>query len=84
MLLITAVPDPDLEIREGGGGGGNPHPEISKGGGEVRSPKNFFPPVDPQFGLKIRGGRVPRGPSPGSITVTGLGQGNARQSIQLV
>ena len=43
MLLITAVPDPDFDIRGRGGGGG-------------RAPKNCFRPVHPQFGLKIRGG----------------------------
>ena len=47
-LIITAVLEPDLEIRWGGG----------------RSPKNFFPPFGPQFGLKIGGGA-----SPGSATV---------------
>ena len=43
------MPDPDLEIREGGGGGG---------GG---LPKNVFRPFRPQFGLKIKGA-APRAP----------------------
>ena len=44
-LCDAAVPDPDLEIREGGGG---------------QSPKRlFFGPFGPQFGLKIRGRAPP-------------------------
>ena len=74
------MPDPDLEIsvcvcvcRGGGGGGG--------GGGGWRSSrplvkrgvvsKNIFRPLEPQFGLKIRGGGggdSEPGPSPGSST----------------
>ena len=38
----------------GKGGSGHPDPEI-RGGGQ--SPKNFFPLFEPQFGLKIKGGR---------------------------
>ena len=53
----------------GGGGGGNSDPEIREG---PVSPKNFFRPFGPQFGLKIRagggGGACPPGPSPGSVT----------------
>ena len=48
-----AVLDPDLEIRDGGGS----------------LQKKFFPPFGPQFGLKLRGGPGPSGPSPGSATV---------------
>ena len=44
-----AVPDPDLGVMGGGGGGW--------------SPKNFFGPSGPQFGLKIRGAGPP-GPLP--------------------
>ena len=51
--------DPDLQIR----GGGHPDPEIKAG----VSQKNFQP-FGPQFGLKIRGGPAPPGPSPGSAT----------------
>ena len=53
ILLIRryAVGDPDLQIRGGGGGSGHPDPEIRSG----QSPKNFFRPFGPQFGLKIRG-----------------------------
>ena len=44
------MPDPAFEIRGRGGGGGkggsHPDPYI-KGGG--RSPKKFFPPLEPQF-----------------------------------
>ena len=52
--------DPHLPTRRGGlqtRGGGHPDPEIMGREGR-RSPKIFF-----QFGLKIRGGRVP-GPPP--------------------
>ena len=35
MLLITAVPDPDLKLGEAGGGG-HPHSEISGGGGSKK------------------------------------------------
>ena len=50
----------------GGRGGGHPDPEIKAGGAGV-SKKNFQP-FGPQFGLKIRGGPAPPGPSPGSAT----------------
>ena len=36
----------------GGGGKGHPGPEIREG---AQSPKKFFGPVGPQFGLKIKG-----------------------------
>ena len=49
------MPDPDPEKRGGGGVGG-------------RSPKKFFWPFGPQFGLKIRVEGGPPGPSPGSTT----------------
>ena len=46
-LIITAVPDPDLEIRSGGG---HPDPYIRGGGAGT---KNNFPPFGPQFGLPL-------------------------------
>ena len=49
----TPVQDLDLEIRRGGG--------VSK--------KKCFQPYGSQFGLKIRWGAGPPGPSPGSATV---------------
>ena len=62
---VRTVPDPDLEINKvGGGGGSHPDPEIR---GD-QSPKNFFQPFGPQFGLKIRGCLSPPGPSPRSAT----------------
>ena len=48
------MPDPDLEMTGGGGWGGG-----------VRSPKKFFWPFGPQFGLKMRGWA---GASPQSAT----------------
>ena len=63
----STVPDPDLEIwdkREEGGGRSS---RLLDGGGGG-SPKNFFRPFGPQFGLKIRG----RGSSPGSATALAL------------
>ena len=54
----VTVPDPDLEISSR---------PLDKGGG--RSPKTFFLPFGPQFGLKIRGGVGTRGPSSGFATV---------------
>ena len=51
--MSLAVLDPDLEIKGGGGG---------IGVGAVS--KKMFPPFEPQFGLKIKGG----GTSPGSAT----------------
>ena len=60
------MPDPDLEIC-GEGGGGHPNSEIR--GGPPVSPPNFFRPIGPQFGLKIKwggGGARRPGPSPGS------------------
>ena len=59
------MPDPNLEIRVVGWGDGHPEPEISGGGDQ--SPKIFFQPFGPQFGLKIRGA----GPSPRFATVNG-------------
>ena len=41
-----------------------------KAGGWGRSPKIFFRPFGPQFGLKMRGGAGPLGPSPGSGCTT--------------
>ena len=49
----------------GGGGGVHPDPEIR---GWPGLKKKFFRPFGPQFGLKIRGGHGPPGPSPGSPT----------------
>ena len=54
--LPLTVADPDLQVIWGEGG--HPDPEIRGGGGF----KKFFPPLGPQFGLKIRGGRTPRAP----------------------
>ena len=59
------MPDPNLEIRVVGWGDGHADPEISGGGDQ--SPKIFFQPFGPQFGLKIRGA----GPSPRFATVNG-------------
>ena len=56
------MPDPDLEIREGGS---HPGPEIR--GGVVIS-QNIFSPFRPQFGLQNKGGPGPPDPSPGSST----------------
>ena len=53
VFMSLAVPVPDLEIKGGGGGG--------VGVGAVS--KKIFPPFEPQFGLKIKGGT-----SPGSAT----------------
>ena len=63
IFWIRAVPDPDLEIC-GEGGGGHPNSEIR--GGPPVSPPNFFRPIGPQFGLKIKwgGGGAPPGPLP--------------------
>ena len=41
-----------------GGGGGHPDPEIRG----ARPQKICFRPLGPHFGLKIRGGHVPRAP----------------------
>ena len=59
---MSALTDPDLEIR--GGGSGHPDPEIR---GE-QSPKTLFLPLGPQFGLKIGGGGGPSASSPRSAT----------------
>ena len=52
------VLDPDLQMGGGGGEGSGGHPDPEKMGGEVSKEFffNFFPPLGPQFGLKIRGG----------------------------
>ena len=47
--FTITVPDPDLEM----GGGGQSSRLLDRGG---RSPKNFFLPFGPQFGIKIWGG----------------------------
>ena len=56
------MPNPDLDIT---GWPGHPDPEIRKRGGGGTVSKNFFRPLGPQFGLKIRRGA---GPYPGSAT----------------
>ena len=63
-LIITAVLDPDLEIRLGGGGGAHPVPYIR---GAVS--KKFFSALLASVWSKNRGGGGPSGPSPGSATV---------------
>ena len=59
------MPDPDLQI---GGGGSHPDPEMR---GRAVSKKNVQP-FRPQFGLKIKEGAGPPGPSPGSATVLSI------------
>ena len=51
------MPNPDLEIT---GWPGHPDPEIRKRGGGGTVSKNFFRPLGPQFGLKIRRGALHR------------------------
>lgn len=51
--LAKSELDPDLDIR--GGERGNSHPDPNKRAGG-QTPKKFFQPFGPQFGLKIRGG----------------------------
>ena len=51
------MPDPDLEIREGGS---HPGPEIRGGGGVIS--QNIFSPFRPQFGLQNKGGLGPQTP----------------------
>ena len=62
--------DPDLEIGVGvvgGGGSSRPDPEIRG----AQSPKNYFRPFRPQFGIKIRGGGTGSpGPSPRNVLRT--------------
>ena len=60
---FVSVEDPGLQIR---GMPSNPDHDIRRGG---RSPKKISRPFGPQFGLKIREGPVPPGPSPGSATL---------------
>ena len=57
------MPDPDLGIREGGGA---VIQTLRQGGGGGL--QKFFRPLQPQFGLKIRGSPGPPGPSNGSLT----------------
>ena len=59
---FASVADPDLPIKGGGGGLGGGHPDLEIRG-EGQSPKNFFPPFGPQFGLKM-GGCGPPGTLP--------------------
>ena len=67
MMMFVTVPDPDFE-RRGGGGGDHLGPSIR--GGRDWSPKKFFRPLGPQFGLKIEGGGAGLpGRFPGSATV---------------
>ena len=58
--------DPHLEIKGGGGGGGG-------------SPKIFFGPFGPQFGVEIRGGggAGPRAPPLNPPLLTTLAQINS-------
>ena len=61
-----AMANPDLQIREGPS---HPDPEImgrGGGGGERGTclQKKFFRPFGPQFGLTIKRGGGPPGPSP--------------------
>ena len=57
IVLLTAVADPDLQMR----GGGHPDPRDNGGGAGLR--KDFFLPFGPHFSRKIRGGPVaPRAP----------------------
>ena len=66
LSLNSTVADLDLQIK--GGGETAIQTVRYEGGGGLK--KNFFRSFGPQFGLKIRGGRAPPGPSPGSaITV---------------
>ena len=55
------------------GGPGHPDPEIKgggkEGGGEAVSKKFFLVPLEPQFGLKVRGTPGLPGPSSGSASV---------------
>ena len=51
------MPDPDLEIRGGGGGRRSSRP-LERGGGSLQ--KHCFRSLEPQLGLKIRGGPDPR------------------------
>ena len=55
-LAGNSMPDPDLEIREGGS---HPGPEI-RGGGVIS--QNIFSPFRPQFGLQNKGGLGPQTP----------------------
>ena len=60
------VADPDLRIRGGGA------LIQTQRWGEGRPQENSFRPLGPHFGLKIKGGRAPPGPYPGSATATSL------------
>ena len=55
----VAVANADLQIRGEGGGVIQPW---DKGGRGRPSPKDFFRPYGPQFGLKTKGGVGPPGP----------------------
>ena len=62
-----AMANPDLQIREGPshpekGGGGGGGGGAGKGGTCLQ--KKFFRPFGPQFGLTIKRGGGPPGPSP--------------------
>ena len=64
QLYFKAVADPDLQMREwGGGGSSRPGDKWGETVGCLK--KNFFQPLGPQCGLKIRGYPGPSGPSPG-------------------
>ena len=57
----------DMEGGGGAGGVGRSYRPCDKRRGGVS--KLFFRPFGPYFGLKLRGGRAPPGPSPGSANV---------------
>ena len=61
-LFLSAVANPDIPIRRGPG---HPDPERREMPGLQ---KFFFRPLGPQFGLKIREGPGPSGPSIRSAT----------------
>ena len=63
VISCSGGSGPDLQIW----GGGHPDPDIR--GGEAGLITKTFRHFWPQFGLKIRGGPGPPGPSPGSHAV---------------
>ena len=67
---------------DGGGRGRSSRPWDKGGGGGAGAvtPKKFFRPFKPQFGLKIRGGGPP-GPSPKSATAQRLPWGQKKVTV---